>query len=98
MVAQRLTAVALVPLVLAFSVGRDHAAAAAALKNPVAAGIGALLVAVGFWHLQLGARVIIEDYVHHEGAKVALIIAIAFASATIGIASLFAIAKLVFGA
>jgi len=101
---QRLTAVALVPFVLSFTVvvlslvGRDHAAAAAAFKNPVAAGIGALLVAVGFWHLQLGARVIIEDYVHHEGAKVALIIVIAFPCATICFASPFAIAKLAFGA
>jgi succinate dehydrogenase / fumarate reductase, membrane anchor subunit len=101
---QRLTAVALVPLVLAFSMivlrlaGRDHAAATAALRNPVAVGIGALLVAVGFWHLQLGARVIIEDYVHREGAKIALIVASAFACATIAFACLFALAKLAFGA
>jgi succinate dehydrogenase / fumarate reductase membrane anchor subunit len=93
-----------VPLVLGFAVvvlrvaGRDHAAAAAALRNPVVAGIGVLLVAVGFWHLQLGARVIIEDYVHREGAKFALIIASSFACATIAFACLFAIAKLAFGA
>ena len=100
---QRLTAAALVPLVLIFwiivlrLVGSGHAAAAAALKKPAAAGIATLLIIVGFWHLKLGAQVIIEDYVHHDGVKFVLIIATTFACALIGLASLFAIAKLAFG-
>jgi succinate dehydrogenase / fumarate reductase membrane anchor subunit len=100
---QRLTAVALVPLMLIFwivvlrLVGSGHAAAAAALKQPAGAGISTLLIIVGFWHLKLGAKVIIEDYVHHDGIKYVLIIATAFTCALIGLASLFAIAKLAFG-
>jgi succinate dehydrogenase / fumarate reductase membrane anchor subunit len=100
---QRLTAVALVPLVLIFwiivlrLVDSGHAAAAAALKKPPAAGIATLLIIVGFWHLKLGAQVIIEDYVHHDGVRFLLIIATAFTCALIGLASLFAIAKLAFG-
>ena len=100
---QRLTAIALVPLVLIFwiialkLVGSSHAMAVAVLKKPMVAGIATLLIVVGFWHLKLGAQVIVEDYVHHDGLKFSLIIAIAFACALVGIASLFAIAKLVFG-
>ena len=100
---QRLTAAALIPLVLIFwiivlkLVGSDHAAAVAVLKKPTAAGIVALLILVAFWHLKLGAQVIIEDYVHHDGLKFGLIIAIAFICALIGLACLFAIAKLAFG-
>jgi|BarGraIncu01122A_1022018.scaffolds.fasta_scaffold26251_2 succinate dehydrogenase / fumarate reductase membrane anchor subunit len=100
---QRFTAVALVPLVLIFwiialkLVGSSHAVAAAVLKKPMTAGIATLLIIIGLWHLKLGAQVIVEDYVHHDGLKFALIIAIAFACALIGLASLFAIAKLAFG-
>lgn len=100
---QRFTAVALVPLVLIFwiialkLVGSNHAVAAAVLKKPMTAGIATLLIIIGLWHLKLGAQVIVEDYVHHDGLKFALIIAIAFACALIGLASLFAIAKLAFG-
>ena len=101
---QRVTAAALVQLVVFFwiivlrLVGSGHAAAAAALKNPMTAGITMLLIIIGFWHLKLGAQVIVEDYVHHDGLKLALIIAIASICALIGLACLFAIAKLAFGA
>lgn len=101
---QRLTAAALVPLVLIFwaivlkLIGSDHAAATAVLKEPTTAGIATLLVIVGFWHLELGAQVIVEDYVHHDGLKYGLIIAITFACALTGFACLFAIAKLALGA
>ena len=100
---QRLTAVALVPLVLIFGIivlkiiGSSQPVAAAALKNPMAAGIAALLIVLGLWHLNLGARVIIEDYVYHNGIKSVLIIVISFSCVLIGMASLFAVAKLAFG-
>jgi succinate dehydrogenase / fumarate reductase membrane anchor subunit len=100
---QRLTAAALIPLVLIFwiivlkLVASDHAAVVAVLKKPTAAGIVALLILIGFWHLKLGAQVIIEDYVHHDGLKFGLIIANVFTCALIGFACLFAIAKLAFG-
>ena len=101
---QRLTAAALVPLVLIFwaivlkLIGSNHAAATAVLKEPTTAGIATLLVIVGFRHLELGARVIVEDYVHHDGLKYGLIIATTFACALTGFACLFAIAKLALGA
>jgi succinate dehydrogenase / fumarate reductase membrane anchor subunit len=101
---QRLTAAALIPLVLFFwvvvlrTLGSGHAAAVAAFKSPTVAGTAILMIIVGFWHLKLGAQVIVEDYVHHEGVKFTLIIAIAFTTTLIGVACLFAIAKLVFGA
>lgn len=100
---QRLTGAALVPLVLFFWIlvlrlaDSSYVVAAATLKKPIPAGIATLLIVVAFWHLKLGAQVIVEDYVHHDGLKFALIVAIAFACALIGFASLFAIAKIAFG-
>lgn len=100
---QRLTGAALVPLVLVFWIivlrlaDSSYVTAVATLKKPIPAGIATLLIVAGFWHLKLGAQVIIEDYVHHDGLKLASIIAITFACALIGVASLFAIAKIAFG-
>ena len=73
--AQRLTAIALVPLVLWFAVslivlaGADHATVAAWLRDPVAAVLMLLLILAGFHHAQLGMQVVIEDYVHSEVAQ-----------------------------
>src|SRR3546814_16387290 len=77
---QRVTAVALIPLTLWFVValitlaGADHAAATAWLASPVTAVLMMLLVVATFHHMQLGLQVIIEDYVHREGWKLALIV------------------------
>lgn len=101
--AQRLTSVAMVPLVIWFIVslaaltGADHATIVAWIANPFTAVLLALMVIAGFYHLKLGGQVIIEDYVHHEGLKVAGIMALTFACWAVGLASIFAILKISFG-
>lgn len=101
--AQRLTSVAMVPLVIWFIVslaaltGADHATIVAWIANPFTAVLLALMVIAGFYHLKLGGQVIIEDYVHHEGLKVAGIMALTFACSAVGLASIFAILKISFG-
>jgi succinate dehydrogenase / fumarate reductase membrane anchor subunit len=79
--AQRLTAVALVPLTLWFIwsilhlTGASQLDIAAWLSSPVRLALMLALIAATFHHLQLGLQVVIEDYVHQEGVKLALVIA-----------------------
>ena len=97
---QRLTALALIPLVLSFAtivlrlVGADHAVVIATIGYPPIAGMAVLLIVAGFWHLQLGVQVVIEDYVHGEGAKLALQLTSTFACIIVGLAALFAVLRL----
>jgi succinate dehydrogenase / fumarate reductase, membrane anchor subunit len=82
---QRLTAIAGVPLLLWLIVsamalaGTDYAGARAWLAHPFNTTMMLLLLIAMFWHARLGLQVVIEDYVHHEGAKVASLIAVSFA-------------------
>lgn len=100
---QRVTAVANVPLTL-FMVGlvislagSNYAAVKATLGSPIVA-IGVILFVVSaVWHMRLGMQVIIEDYIHAEGAKVLCVLANTFVAVVIGLASVFAVLKLSFG-
>lgn len=100
---QRLTAVANVPLTLAFVfilislLGRNHAAVVQILGSPLVAIVVLLFIGSATWHMKLGMQVIIEDYVHGEGAKLALLILNIFFSIAVGLASAYAILKLSFG-
>ena len=77
---QRLTAIALVPLAIWFAVaalgmiGADRAAMVAWMHQPMSAVFAVLLIIAVIYHLALGLQVVIEDYVHGEGWKLALII------------------------
>jgi succinate dehydrogenase / fumarate reductase membrane anchor subunit len=75
----------------------DHQAVVLWLKSPLTAVPLLLLVLSVFWHLRLGLQVVIEDYVHEEGAKIAsllLINAYAIGAATLCV---FSILKIAFG-
>jgi succinate dehydrogenase / fumarate reductase membrane anchor subunit len=77
---QRLTAAALVPLSLWFVVsvvmlaGATRAELVDWLSSPFSAGLLVLCFLATFWHAVLGLQVVIEDYVHHEGRRVALLL------------------------
>jgi succinate dehydrogenase / fumarate reductase membrane anchor subunit len=102
--AQRVTAVALVPLALWFvaslasHAGADHAAAVAWVGQPFVAVVLVLLIAATFHHAQLGMQVVIEDYVHTEWARLALVLLVKFAAVALAIACVFAVLKVAFGA
>ena len=100
--AQRLTAIALIPLMLwlviniAHLAGADIKAGQAWIASPVTSVLLILMIVAVFHHMQLGLQVVIEDYVHNEWLKVACIIAVKFAAIALAAISLFAILKIAF--
>lgn len=100
---QRLTAVANVPLFLFFVGflislhGADYATVRQSLANPFVTLMFALMIFSGLYHMRLGMQVIIEDYVHGEGLKLALIMLNTFFAIAVGAACAYALVKLAFG-
>ena len=99
----RLTSAASLLLTLPFIVimialtRRNHAATVQILASPLVAITMLLFIFTNVYHMYLGMQVIIEDYVHTEGRKLALIMANVFFSIVVGLACTYAILKLSFG-
>ena len=100
---QRLTAIAMVPLVLSaiylvFRIaGSSYNQAISLLQNPFYAAILLLLIITGFWHCMLGIQVVIEDYVGSEWGRITSIMivkAILILLATLSALSLFKIVSI----
>ena len=100
---QRLTALANIPLTIGFlcvvyaALGKDAEAARAVLARPFDAFIVALFVISGAVHMKLGMQTIIEDYVHGEASKLALLALNTLFAFLIAAACVFAVLKLTFG-
>jgi succinate dehydrogenase / fumarate reductase membrane anchor subunit len=100
---QRLTAVANVPLTIAFVLilvsllGRNHAAAAQILGSPLVAIIMLLFIVSITIHMRIGMQVVIEDYVHDEPGRLVLLMANTFFALAVALASAYGILKLSFG-
>jgi len=102
-IAQRMTAVALVPLSLWFVasliclVGADLAAVKAWIASPINAVLMILTLVAGFHHAQLGLQVVIEDYVHGHAAKIGALWLVKGAAVFFGAAAVFSVLKLAIG-
>ncbi|HUZ73277.1 MAG TPA: succinate dehydrogenase, hydrophobic membrane anchor protein [Stellaceae bacterium] len=101
--AQRLTALALVPLLLWFvaglvaHIGADRAAVVRWLGAPLPAIAMALLLIAGLYHMALGVQVVIEDYVHTEWVKLTALVVDRFAALVLAVAGLFAVLRIALG-
>lgn len=101
---QRVTAVALVILVVLMTaivlrtVGSDYRTAVETLGSPFRGAVALLLIFAAFWHLKLGGQVVIEDYIHHDGTKLAAIIALTFGCIAVGLLCTLAVLSLIVGA
>ncbi|HUR42933.1 MAG TPA: succinate dehydrogenase, hydrophobic membrane anchor protein [Aestuariivirga sp.] len=76
--------------------GGDRAVIVASVHNPVIAILLAVSLVAILWHMKLGMRSIIEDYVHGEAAKFTLLMLNSAYTVILGVAALFAILKMSF--
>ena len=98
--AQRLTALALVPLSLWFvgSVihlsGASHQAVIDWMSSTVTLSLMLVLIVATFHHLQLGMQVVIEDYVHDDLAKRGSVLAVKTASGFLALVCIVSVLKI----
>jgi succinate dehydrogenase / fumarate reductase membrane anchor subunit len=102
--AQRVTALALVPLALWFVIavielaGADRALFVEWVRQPMPAVFLILLLVATFYHGALGLQVVIEDYVEGEGLRFGLVIVMRLAAIVFAARGIFAVLKLSLGA
>lgn len=102
-IAQRLTAIGLVPLLIwfAFSLASvtsgDYKTVVEWVSSPFNTVMLLLLVIAGFYHAALGLQVIIEDYLHVKYQEVIALIAVKLILFTLGVATVVAILRTALG-
>src|SRR5579859_707216 len=96
---QRLTAVALIPLSIWFIVsviglaGSHYEHFQAWLAVPGNTALMLLLLFCVFHHAQLGIQVVIEDYLHDRGAKIAALILVKMTTWLLGVFAAVAVLR-----
>ncbi len=101
--AQRVTAVALVPLSIWFAfsvvnlVGVDKDGFKVWLNGPGSFVLMALFLIALFYHMQLGLQVVIEDYVHNERNKVISLVFNKLLAVFLVVSSITALMRIAFG-
>ncbi len=99
-IVQRVTAIALIPLVCLFiyplgkNIGGEYETVIATYANPFHAIVAILFFVTASFHLRLGLQVVIEDYVHGKASRPILLIANTLFCWLIGLAGVFAVAKI----
>jgi succinate dehydrogenase / fumarate reductase, membrane anchor subunit len=74
----------------------DHSTVTTWIAQPIVAVPMILLILSIFSHIRQGLQVLIEDYVHDEGLKLAALLALNFYCIGLGATGLFAVAKIAF--
>ena len=98
----RLTSMALIPLTVAFVLmvltlaAKDYNGVRGYLGHPLPAILMLLFVGAGIYHMQLGMRTIIEDYIHGSHAKDAALMANLFFCIGLGCACVYALLRISF--
>ena len=101
--AQRLTALALIPLFLWFVASlaavatADYATAVAWIRSPWNSALLILLIVAAFHHAHLGMQVVFEDYIHTHWLQVTSIILVRFISVLLAVVSIIAVLRTAWG-
>ena len=102
-IATRVTSIGLAVLTIPFVIiivaawGRSWEETVLMLGSPLVALILVAAILLTVVHMRLGMQVVIEDYVHTDLPKFALLIANSIFSWGVGLAAVFAVLKLAFG-
>jgi succinate dehydrogenase / fumarate reductase membrane anchor subunit len=100
---QRVTSVALLLLGLWFVAsllrmpGLSHELVTTWIAMPLNAVLLLLLIGTLVYHSQLGVQVVVEDYVHHHGLKIATMLLLTFAHVVVAALAIFAVLRIAFG-
>lgn len=100
--AERITAIALVPLTVWFVIsvlvllGADQPTVARWAGRPWNTALLLALVAITFHHMHLGLQVVYEDYIHEKWLQNAAILATRGASLLLGLLAAVAVLRLAF--
>lgn len=95
--AQRLTAMALIPLAVWFALSLlsltslDYYAVSAWMARPLNAVLVLLLVLVALYHSSLGTQVVVEDYVHAPALKITTLAVLRILHVALALAGAFAV-------
>lgn len=98
--AQRVTAVALIPLSLWFTAamtrlaGASYEALTSWLRAPLTPILMVLLLLALFHHLALGMQVIIEDYVRSSRVKLVAVIIVQLACSVLAVAGVVSVVRI----
>jgi succinate dehydrogenase / fumarate reductase membrane anchor subunit len=97
---QRVTSLALLPLTfwfvlsLAGSAGMTHAEAVAWIGAPLNTLLLLAMIGLTFHHIAAGLQVVIEDYVHVEGAKMVALLGVKAVCALLALAGALAVLRI----
>ena len=101
--AERASSLVLVPLTLwglwsgYILSGGGYDAALGWFRSPVNASLLAVTLLVSVWHMQMGLKVIVDDYIHKPGSRGALLGLIGLLCLAIAAAGVFFIVRLALG-
>jgi len=101
--AQRLSAIALVPLFLWFVASlaavasADYATAVSWISSPWNSALLVLLLGATFYHAQLGMQVVFEDYISTHWVLVTSIIVVRFLAILLAAVSIIAVLRTAWG-
>ncbi len=100
---QRVTAIALVPLVLWFVysilclMGGGYSEATAWLSSPINATLMLVFVLAMLFHAQTGLQVVIEDYIHVKWLNLTLILFVKFSAVVLAVLATISVLKVALG-
>ena len=102
-VSERVSAIALVPLVIWMVYGilrlsaNDYGFAVHWVQDPLNATLTVLTFAISFWHMHAGVRVVVEDYIHKTLTKTGLLLINLFICGLAGALAIFSVLKVALG-